>query len=374
MAEAAELDDERRRRIRGEAQVQRQLSSTHRRISVHLHGSSADGMRLDQVLALLCPTLSRSLFQLWIRRGDVQVNGKVAAPSLRVCRDDRIELETLLPPNPEDLQHHDAGLRLVHEEEDFLVVDKPPGQLVHQAGRVFHGTLLGQVQQYLEERGRDPEQARLVNRIDRETSGLVLIGLSADTQRALSMALERRDVDKTYLALCHGCPSPAHGHWRQPIGPGDDGTPKRRIRADGQPCHTEYRVCEERHGVSLLQITLHTGRQHQIRLHAAHNGHPLLGDWIYGQACEGLPGQALHAHLLSFAHPHHGRLLQVESPLPSALADLWQACSEGRLPQLRTLSPAEQLRLKDPEEGKRQRRLPEWLPPELRAQVRQEMQ
>ncbi|TVR12164.1 MAG: RluA family pseudouridine synthase [Planctomycetota bacterium] len=372
MGDTPAHDDERRRRIRGEASVQRQLTSTHRHIDIILHGSSADGWRLDRILALLCPTLSRSLFQMWIQRGDVRCNGSPARVSTRVRRGDHIAVKTLLPNNPEDLQHHDAALRIVHEEEDFLVVDKPPGQLVHQAGRVFHGTLLGQVQQYLEERGRDPEQARLVNRIDRETSGLVLIGLSADTQRALSMALERRDVQKTYLALCHGCPQPEHGHWRQPIGPGDDGTPKRRIRDDGQPCHTEYQVLEERNGVSLLRITLHTGRQHQIRLHAAHNGHPLLGDWIYGQACEGLPGQALHAHRLVFAHPHHRQAVRVESPLPPPLAAIWEACAHAHLPQPRRLTAAESLRLKDPEEGRRQRRLPDWIPPEIHQQIRHE--
>ncbi|TVR41193.1 MAG: RluA family pseudouridine synthase [Planctomycetota bacterium] len=359
-------------RIRGEVAMTRKLSASHRLIEVHLHGSSADGLRLDRFLAVICPSLTRSLFQMWIQRGEVLHNAQIAQASRRVAKGDHIRVYAQLPANPDNLEHHDAALNIVYAEEDFLVVDKPPGQLVHQAGRVFHGTLLGQVQRYLEERGRDPEEARLVNRIDRETSGLVLVGLSAHTQRLLSQALERRDVEKTYLALAHGCPQPSHGHWRDPIGPGLDGTPKRMVRADGQSCHTEYETVESRAGISLLRITLHTGRQHQIRLHAAHHGHPLVGDWVYGQACQGLPGQALHAHRLSFRHPHHGDVITITSALPSALQDIWQAADRGLAPKMRQLNEAEQLRLKDADQGRR-RRLPPWIDSETAAMIQQEM-
>lgn len=360
-------------RLRGEVQLTRRLTSTHRHIHARIIGAGADGLRVDKFLSLICPSLTRSLFQLWISRGEVQVNGQQVSAARRLRKGDEVRVSARLPPNPSDLDQRAQALQVLLEEPDFLVVDKPPGQLVHQAGRVFHGTLLGQLQAYLEARGQDPEEARLVNRIDRETSGLVLVGLSADTQRALSKALQRRDVEKTYLALCHGRPQPDHGHWHDPIGPGIDGTPKRMVRADGQACHTEYQVCDSAAGISLLRITLHTGRQHQIRLHAAHNGHPLVGDWLYGCPCSGLPGQALHAHRLSFTHPHSGQLLSVESPLHPGIRALWQAAQSGQAPAARELSSSEHQRLKDPEHsGPPDRRLPQWLSAEQTAAVRAE--
>jgi hypothetical protein len=147
------------------------------------------------------------------------------------------------------------------------------------------------------------------------------------------------------------------------------------VRPDGQACHTEYVVSETRHGCSLLRITLHTGRQHQIRLHASHNGHPLLGDWVYGNACEGLPGQALHAHRIAFQHPHQpAKQVVVESALPSVLATIWERAQEGVLPQSRELSETEKGRLKDPEDGLRHRRLPSWLSQEEAAKVRAEIE
>ena len=360
--------------LRGEVRLERRLTASHRLIDVHIHGAAAENVRLDKLLTNVCPGLTRSLFQMWIGRGDVTVNGRRANAAHKVKIGDHISLQARLPDNPDDLDQGASQLDILYAEDDFLVVNKPPGQLVHQAGKVFHGTLLGHIQSYLEERGRDPEDARLVNRIDRETSGIVLVGLSGEAQRKLSMALERRDVEKTYLALCHGCPEPAHGHWRDPIGPGLEDTPKRMVRPDGQACHTEYVVESTRGEISLLRITLHTGRQHQIRLHASHNGFPLVGDWVYGQACEGLPGQALHAHRIAFQHPHDSqRQVIVESPLPEAIGSIWAAADQGEFPIPRELNETEKGRLKDPEDGIRKRRLPTWLSEDEAQQIRDEM-
>ena len=360
--------------LRGEVRLERRLTASHRIIEVTVHGASAENVRLDKLLTEVCPGLTRSLFQLWIGRGDVTVNGRVAQASHRIKIGDHIHLKALLPANPDDLDQNADDLEILYAEDDFLVVNKPPGQLVHQAGKVFHGTLLGLVQAYLKAQGRDPKEARLVNRIDRETSGIVLVGLTGEAQRKLSMALERRDVEKTYLALCHGTPNPAHGHWKDPIGPGLEDTPKRMVRADGQACHTEYVIEAEHEAISRLRITLHTGRQHQIRLHASHNGHPLVGDWVYGSACEGLPGQALHAHRIAFQHPHKPKEhIVVESPLPVAIQTIWDQAAQGIFPIPRELTDVEKGRLKDPEDEQRRRRLPKWLSEAETQQIRDEM-
>jgi 23S rRNA pseudouridine1911/1915/1917 synthase len=224
---------------------------------------------------------------------------------------------------------------VLYHDQWLLVADKPSGQLAHQAGRTMTGTLLNQVQDWFASHGGDPSQVRLVNRIDRDTSGIVLISLAAQAHVALSAAMEARDLHKEYRALCHGVPEPAAGSWLDPIGEGPGASIARVVRADGQPCHTDYQLLEalpalgRERGFALLKVTLHSGRQHQIRVHAAHHGHALVGDWVYGQPCLELPGQALHAAVLEFPHPIDRRTVRVEAPLPAALGGLWARLRAG---------------------------------------------
>jgi 23S rRNA-/tRNA-specific pseudouridylate synthase len=159
--------------------------------------------------------------------------------------------------------------------------------------------------------------------------------------------MEARDLDKEYRAICHGSPLEEHGDWRDPIGDGPDETIQRAVRPDGQICHTEYFVLERAQSIepkkvepnatsldnpntfSLLRLLLHTGRQHQIRVHAAHNGCPLVGDWVYGTACGDLKGQALHAVMMEFVHPKEKRTVRIEAPFPRVLANLWAKLKAG---------------------------------------------
>ena len=189
---------------------------------------------------------------------------------------------------------------------------------------------MNDIHDWCEENGYDPSEARLVNRIDRDTSGIVLCSLNREVHRALSISLQSHDLHKEYRAICIGTPE-EHGHWRDPIAAGSDATIARAIDPSGQESHTEFWVAErsDHDKYALLQIKLHTGRQHQIRIHAAHNGFPLVGDWVYGSACAELGGQALHAAKLIFPSPFNDNAICVEAPLPQRLAKLWQHLVNG---------------------------------------------
>jgi 23S rRNA pseudouridine1911/1915/1917 synthase len=314
--------------IRNEVPVERVLTSTHRIIKFHVGRIHGRGWRLDKYLAALLPTISRALIQRWIERGSATIDGEVVSgrPPLRPG-----QFVILLAPLPErdDHQGYAQQLDILYQDAWLLAVNKPPGQLAHQAGRTMTGTLLNQAQDWHEARGGDPQQVRLINRIDRETSGIVLLSLDVKAHAIVSQAMEARDLEKEYRAICHGCPTHAHGDWRDPIGEGPPASIARVVRDDGQACHTEFFVLEEsspspatKRQFSLLRLLLHTGRQHQIRVHAAFHGCPLVGDWVYGTPCEELSGQALHAALMEFAHPFEQRTVRIEGR-DGCLDEVW---------------------------------------------------
>lgn len=322
--------------IRNEARIDRVLTQRHRRIAVVVGPHAGVGLRLDRYLALALPRLSRSLIQRWLGDGHARrLDGAAVTARYRVRAGDTFELLCPLPPGVFDLDEEPPPLEILHDRDCVVVVNKPPGLLAHQAGKRLAGTLLNQLQDLAEARGLDAREARLVNRIDRDTSGIVLCTLDAAVHRRLSIALQAGALRKEYRALCAGVPEPAHGHWRQAIRDDPTGASiARQLHPRGQPSHTEYRVVARSpdDGHALLHIVLHTGRQHQIRVHAAGNGHPLLGDWVYGPACAELPGQALHAAALTFPDPHDGVPVRIEAPLIGSIARIWDhLCTGGQL-------------------------------------------
>jgi 23S rRNA pseudouridine1911/1915/1917 synthase len=315
--------------IRNEVPVERALTSTHRILKFTVGRVHGRGWRLDKYLAALMPTISRAMIQRWIERGAATIDGAVASGRPQLRPGQHIVLTAPLPERDED-QGYPQPLEILYRDRWLLAANKPPGQLAHQAGKTMTGTLINQVQDWYELQGGDPQQVRLVNRIDRDTSGIVLLSLDVKAHTIISQAMEARDLDKEYRAICHGSPAEDHGAWRDPIGEGPPATIQRVVRPDGQECHTEFFVQERVPGFSLLRLLLHTGRQHQIRVHAAHNGCPLVGDWVYGDACAELDGQALHAALMEFAHPVEKRTVRIEAPFPRLLADLWAHLTAGR--------------------------------------------
>jgi 23S rRNA pseudouridine1911/1915/1917 synthase len=321
--------------IRNEVVVERVLTGQHRIVRFSVGRNHGKGWRLDKYLHAICPTLSRNILRRWLDNGCGTLDGKPTHARAKIHPGQRVELSAPLPPPGETLGSTTEPLQIIHEDPLFLVCNKPVGVLAHQAGRVLSGTLLNQVQDYLRERGRDPKDARLVNRIDRDTSGIVLVSLDARAHVTLSAAIEARDVHKEYRAIVHGMPKPAAGSWKDPIAEADDESIAMRIAPDGKFSHTDYDVIATAPKdaamprYSLLRVILHTGRQHQIRIHAAHHGHPLVGDWVYGEPCGDLPGQALHAAILGFAHPKSGEKMSISAPFPEPLEQLWERLLGG---------------------------------------------
>jgi 23S rRNA pseudouridine1911/1915/1917 synthase len=366
--------DEAQERIRGEVVVERELTSQHRRLRFTVPRQHAPpqmaSWRLDRYLHALLPTISRTMIQRWVDGGAATVNGLAVRGQHKLRA---LEVVELLAPLPERSTAPEAPpLEILYRDPYLLVVAKPPGLLAHQAGKIMNGTLINQLQDLLAAEGLDPRQARLVNRIDRDTSGIVLVSLDAQAHTTLARTMEARQVRKEYLAIVEGSPQVAAGAWRDPIGLSPDGSIARVVRADGQACHTDFALQESApHGrYSLLRLRLHTGRQHQIRVHAAHHGLPLVGDWVYGQACRELPGQALHAALLELPHPATGEALVVEAPLPMILSDLWQRLRGGGEVEVMALS--EQQRSKLAQSEVLDVRRPSWLSLEDYQRLRQE--
>lgn len=366
--------------IRNEVPVERLLTGTHRILKFTVGRVHGRGWRLDKYLAALMPTISRAMIQRWLERGAATIDGVVASGRPQIRPGQRIVLTAPLPERAED-QGYPQPLEILYRDRWLLAANKPPGQLAHQAGKTMTGTLINQVQDWYELQGGDPQQVRLVNRIDRDTSGIVLLSLDVKAHTIVSQAMEARDLDKEYRALCHGSPSADHGDWRDPIGEGPPDTIQRVVRTDGQECHTEFFVLErtgaasagvlQGAGFSLLRLLLHTGRQHQIRVHAAHNGCPLVGDWVYGEACAELDGQALHAALMEFAHPVEKRTVRIEAPFPRLLAELWAGLKAGRGLTPRSLSEEQLSKLgRTPVDDSVRR--PSWLTAEEFERLRRE--
>lgn len=357
--------------IRGEVRVDRRLTADRRVVQFAVGQMHGRGWRLDKYLHAILPTLSRGLLRRWIEQGYCLIDGVPGEPRGKLKPGQIVLLDAPLPP-PVTGDGQLAPLAILEQGPGFLVANKPAGQLPHQAGRHLTGTLLNQIQDWFAEQGSDPAEVRLVNRIDRDTSGIVLASLNLAAHTVLAQAMESHSLRKEYRAICHGRPEPAAGAWTEPIWEPSEESIAMRIHANGKPSHTDYEVLETApSGATLLRVLLRTGRQHQIRIHAAHHGHPLIGDWVYGPACAEVRGQALHAAILAFPDPVDGHVRSVEAPLPGILGKLWEDLRAGGTVTPRELNEEERSRLGL--SGETGQRLPSWLSPEQRAQIEQEL-
>jgi 23S rRNA pseudouridine1911/1915/1917 synthase len=298
------------------------------------------GYRLDSALARLMPAHSRTRIKGWIDAGQVQIGGLPCKPRDVVSPRSRVQVRVTVQPPPSDALPEAIALDVVHEDPDVLVVDKPAGLVVHPgAGNPRH-TLQNALL------GRDPSLAALpragiVHRLDKDTSGLLVIARTPEAQTALARQLLARSVSREYLAVCVGVMT-GGGTIDQPIGRHRSDRLRMAVRGDGRAAITHYRVLERFRAHSYLRVKLETGRTHQIRLHLAHLKYPIVGDPVYGGrlarprgAAEGLVDilrrlkrQALHAASLAFDHPRTGKRLTLESPVPPDLAELLEALRE----------------------------------------------
>ncbi len=279
-------------------------------------GPEAAGMRLDRFLAV--PLGSRAKAQGLIDAQLVRVDGRVRPKRHLVQPGQRVEIGDA--PQPQAAEVTDAPFTIVYEDEHLLVVDKPAGVVVHPA----RGHRTGTLAQALEGRaagGDEPGRAGIVHRLDRDTSGLLVVARSDAVHRALKAELSARRIHREYLALVDGHPPARSGTIDAPIGR------HRRERLlmsiDSQApreARTHYEIERLLSDAALVRVTLETGRTHQIRVHMAAIGHPVSGDPLYGTAGRfGLTRQFLHAALLAFPHPVSGAPIEVRSPLPDDL-------------------------------------------------------
>ena len=297
---------------------------------------TAAGRRFDQVLADLFPDYSRSRLSAWIKAGAARLDGAQVAPRHIVRGGEAIVLEVRLEREI-GASGEDIPLDIRYEDDDLFVVNKPPGLVVHPGAGNPAGTLQNALLH------RDPNLASiprggLVHRLDKDTSGLLVVARTLRAHTALVEQLSERDVHRQYVAIVYG-KMVAGGRVNAPIGRHPRDRLKQAVREDGREAITHYRVRERFRAQTLIECRLETGRTHQIRVHMAHVRHALLGDAQYGsglklpkgashelaEALRGFHRQALHAERLEFAHPADGRTIAVEAEMPADMTALIEA-------------------------------------------------
>jgi len=289
------------------------------------------GMRLDQALARLVPEYSRSRLQEWVTHGQVTLNGAAATIKQKVWGG---ELITLLPqsdPAEQPYLAEDIALDIVYEDDSILIINKPVGLVVHPGNGNWEGTLLNALLHHAPHLKEVP-RAGIVHRLDKDTSGLLVVAKSLIAQTDLVRQLQARTVSREYLALAHGEVIRA-GRVDAPIDRHPSQRTKMAIVEGGKPAVTHYAIVEAFPGCTLLRCKLETGRTHQIRVHMASIRHPLVGDHIYikgAQKCPphmrdilgAFPRQALHAERLGLEHPETGEWMEWQADMPEDMKQL----------------------------------------------------
>jgi 23S rRNA pseudouridine1911/1915/1917 synthase len=276
-----------------------------------------EGVRLDVYLAERL-SLPRSRIKSLIDEGHVRVDNRVPKPSLRLKKDLSIEGE-IVREEISSVAAEDIPITILYEDDYLLVIDKPNDMVVHPSAGHRAGTLVNAILNYVSEEGReDDERPGIVHRLDKGTTGVIIVAKDGRTQEALSRQFQERSVEKVYRAVVEGVVRDQEGIVEGEIG--RHPVERKRmamVERGGRHSFSFYRVIERLKGFTYLEVHPKTGRTHQIRVHMNHAGHPIVGDELYGKQAKRLtPRPLLHALRLSFDHPVHGTRLTVEAPVP----------------------------------------------------------
>ncbi len=296
-------------------------------------------MRLDQALAQMFPDFSRARLQQWVRAGAVRVDDRVLKPRDAVRGGEQVVIRARLEEEP-DCTPEPIALDVVHEDEWLLVINKPAGLVVHPAAGNWAGTLQNALLHRLSELAAVP-RAGIVHRLDKDTSGLLVVARTLSAHKALVEQLQARTLKREYLAVVQGVMT-AGGTVDAPIGRHPSDRKRMAVVASGKEAVSHYRVLERFAHHTLIRVQLETGRTHQIRVHMAHLRYPLVGDPVYGgrlrlpagaspaltEALRGFRRQALHAKGLGLLHPGTGNFREWEAPLPADMAQLVQVLAD----------------------------------------------
>ena len=287
------------------------------------------GIRLDRYLAQECPELSRSYIQKLISEGYITVNNRAVKRSFKLESGDKVS--AIIPPPTPPPTAEEMPLNIVYEDSELLVVDKPAGLIVHPTTSRPGHTLVNAILAYCPDlAGMGSARPGIVHRLDKNTSGLMVVAKNEAAQQDLSAQIKARSVVKRYLVLVAGHLSPDRGIIEAPIGRHLHNRKRMAVVSGGREARTQYRVIRYLDNYTLLEVTPETGRTHQIRVHFAAIGHPLVGDEVYGVRSPFLGRQFLHAHHLGFRLPSTEENVEFSSKLPFDLEQALVRISEAR--------------------------------------------
>ncbi len=295
---------------------------------------SAQGCRLDQFLQTKLPGYSRAFMQKLIQQGNVLVAGRRSKPSHRVHAGEKVSIE-IPTARPLETKPEALPLDVLYEDSDLIVVNKPAGMVVHPAAGTVEHTLVNALLHHC--RGQlagigGVQRPGIVHRLDKGTSGCIVVAKTDFAHQALVRQFKERTIKKVYRAVCRGRFERMSGTVEASIGRSVHDRKKMSAqpfaaKGWGRTARTEYRVLKQLDDLALVELHIHTGRTHQIRVHMAHIGHPIVGDRLYGRSrtVEILFARPmLHAYNLGFTHPRTGKFMEFQAPIPADMAAIWK--------------------------------------------------
>jgi 23S rRNA pseudouridine1911/1915/1917 synthase len=292
------------------------------------------GKRLDVVVAELFPEYSRSRLKIWIEQGQVLINGETAKPKNKVIGDEELQLTVQEIESETACAAENIPLDIIHQDADIIVINKPAGLVVHPAAGHYSGTMQNALL-YLDASLAAVPRAGIVHRLDKDTTGLMVVARNLSSHKYLVEQIQQHEVVREYQAVVHGVMT-GGGIVDQPIGRHPHDRIKMAVRENGREAITHYRLLERFREHSHVRVQLETGRTHQIRVHMSHLRHPIVGDPVYAgrqripsgaqpeliEYLQAFRRQALHAWKLSFIHPQQGEEVSYEAPLPDDMQRL----------------------------------------------------